>query len=427
MPEYRVLVVGTTSDYIDHIRRNFPGRAVFVTDPGERKKAKEARPNPEEEILCQLENPFPVINALRTHLKICGIQAGGVVCYDCESLELAATIAGELNLPFPSVSSICNCRNKFLAGRLWEKAGVPCPEAVAVNSLTDALGFMDRVQAPIILKPMTGSGSELVFQCRNESECFEAFSLLQTRLSRHENIRMYQAGNRGREFIAERFVQGDEYSCDFILADEKAEIIRIARKIPDPDGLPGTTLTYVLPVSLPEGSPEPGPILCKAAHALGLKQTVCMADFILEKGIPCLLEMAPRPGGDCIPRIIEKSSGLDMIGLALDFAERKPLNLPSQWKKLAGVRFFAKKSGIIRQLDDSRIKADGRVRESHLKVRAGHQVTLPPDDYDSRILGHVIFSPSQPDDIDHIRTESFELASKLAISISDQLYRYTDT
>ncbi|MGE0084461.1 MAG: acetyl-CoA carboxylase biotin carboxylase subunit family protein [Desulfococcaceae bacterium] len=419
MPEYRLLVVGTTSDYIEHIRRNFPGRAVFVTDPAERSRAKESCPNPEEEILCQLENPFPVINALRTHLKTWGIQANGVACFDCESLELAATLAGELNLPFPSVSSIRNCRNKFLAGRLWEKAGFPCPEAVAVNSLTDALGFMDRVQAPIILKPMTGSGSELVFQCRDESECFKAFSLLQTRLSRHENIRMYQAGNSGREFIAERFVQGDEYSCDFILADEKAEIIRIARKIPDPDGLPGTTLTYVLPVSLPEGSPEPGHILCKAAHALGLKHTVCMADFILENGIPRLLEMAPRPGGDCIPRIIEKSSGLDMIGLALDFAEGKPLNLPSQWEKLAGARLFAKDSGFIRHLDDSRIRADSRVLESHLKVCTGHQVTLPPDDYDSRILGHVIFRPSQPENMAHIRTESHELVSKMRISISD--------
>jgi hypothetical protein len=44
MPDKRLLVVGTTSDYIDHICTRYPGRALFVTDPAERAAALEKEP-----------------------------------------------------------------------------------------------------------------------------------------------------------------------------------------------------------------------------------------------------------------------------------------------------------------------------------------------------------------------------------------------
>jgi hypothetical protein len=41
-------------------------------------------------------------------------------------------------------------------------------------------------------------------------------------------------------------------------------------------------------------------------------------------------------------------------------------------------------------------------------------VVLPPDDYESRLLGHVIFKPATPQSI---KTECDELESKLTLEI----------
>jgi biotin carboxylase len=180
----------------------------------------------------------------------------------------------------------------------------------------------------------------------------------------------------------------------------------------------GTTLAYVLPSRLP------GPLridpfrlqLRNAARALGLNRAVCMVDFIMHEGGAYLLEMTPRPGGDCLPQTIFQSCGLDMLGLALDFAEGKPIVLPvaSSWIRLVGLRLMAKKSGMIKNIDDRELRQDSRVKELRLKRRPGQRVVLPPDDYESRLLGHVIFKPATPQSI---KTECDELESKLTLEI----------
>jgi len=136
----------------------------------------------------------------------------------------------------------------------------------------------------------------------------------------------------------------------------------------------------------------------------------------MHEGVAYLLEMTPRPGGDCLPQTIFQSCGLDMLGLALDFAEGKPIALPaaSSWVRLVGLRLMAKKSGMIKKIGDRALRQDSRVKELRLKRRPGQRVVLPPDDYESRLLGHVIFKPVTPQSIE---TECDELESKLIVEI----------
>lgn len=421
----RLLVVGTTADYIDHIRTRYPGRALFVTDPAERAAALERDPAPADELLCDLQNPHRVHDNLKTHLSRWRIGICGVVCYDCESLGLAADLARQFAQPFPDPAAILVSRNKFLSKQIWQKAAIPCPRTAVVRNLADALKFMVQIAKPVIIKPLTGSGSELLFKCDNRLDCSRAIDLIGRKLLVHPNIRMYRPEKCGtvrmdphHEFVIEAFIEGREYSCDFILDNDQVEIIRLAQKILARDQSAGTTRAYVLPSRLP----EPLQIesfrlqLRNAARALGLNRALCMVDFIVHAGVACLLEMTPRPGGDCLPQTIFQSCGLDMLGLALDFAEGKPIALPaaSSWVKLVGLRLMAKKSGVIKNISDRALRQDSRVKELHLKRRPGQRVVLPPDDYDSRFLGHVIFKPATTQTIE---TECAELESKLSIEI----------
>ena len=425
MLDKRLLVVGTTSDYIDHIRTRYPGRALFVTDPAERDAAVETDPGPADELLCDLQTSSRVRHELNTHLNRWRIEICGVACYDCESLGLAADLAKQFGLPFPASAAIVASRNKFLSKQIWQKATVPCPQTEVVRNLSDALRFMDQIEKPVIIKPLTGSGSELLFKCDNRSDCARAIDLIGRKLAAHANIRMYRPEKWGtvemdphRELVIEEFVDGREYSCDFMIDGNQVDIIRLAKKIPARDQAVGTTLAYVLPSRLPEPlqTEKFQAQLRNAASALGLNRALCMVDFILHEGVAYLLEITPRPGGDCLPQTIFHSCGLDMLGLALDFAEGKSIALPaaSSWVQLVGLRFIAKKSGMIKKIDDRALRRDSRVKELRLKRRPGQRVVLPPDDYESRLLGHVIFKPAKSQSIE---TQCDELGSKLVVEI----------
>jgi len=405
MPDGRVLVVGTTADYIDLINRRYPGRALFVTDPAERRQAAEAPPEPGGELLCDLRDVRAAHEAVMAHLAKWGQEVTGITSYDCESMLLAAELASRFGLSYPEPESIRILRDKFRSKQIWRERGLDCPRAALVSSENEAAGFAEEIQGPVVIKPRTGSGSELTFRCDTEAECRRAFRAIKSGLARRAGLRMYSspgAGSSDRDlrtvFEMEELVEGPEYSCDFIVDGDQITIIRLAWKLRS-DRLPfGTTLAYVLPSRLPDGltEAEARRTFREAARAAGLHRAICMVDFIVRNDRFCLLELTPRPGGDCLPPLIMRSCGLDPLGMALDFAENRPISIPppSEWRRLVGWRVFAEDEGKIEHQDASVVRAHPAVAECYLKRRPGHVVKLPPEEYDSWLLGHIIFRPS---------------------------------
>ncbi|MCG6917186.1 MAG: ATP-grasp domain-containing protein, partial [Deltaproteobacteria bacterium] len=409
---------------IDLIRRRYPHRALFLTDPAERTKACEETPGAGEEILCHFTNDAEVLRVLKDHLHRYGLAVDGVACFDCEYLGSAAYLASQLGLPFPSPSAVAQSRNKFLSKEAWKRAEVICPEAAVVRNRSELYDFVDRVGKPVILKPLTGSGGELVFRCGDHTDCLQAYDIMINRLREAGENRLYLQDPLApgdldpiQDVVLEEFIPGQEYSCDFFLENGRLEVIRTAKKIPTAEAQVGTTTAaYIVPAELPAE-------ICfsllqdqlrRAATALGLDRALCMVDFIVWQGKTYLLELTPRPGGDCLPWLIQKSCGLDMIGLALDMAQGRNIStLPRQsWKTLVGLRLFAQHGGIVREIDEGDLRRDPRVQEIFIKRKPGHRVILPPNDYDSRLLGHVIFRPRASNSLE---AECTELAGKLKV------------
>jgi len=220
-----------------------------------------------------------------------------------------------------------------------------------------------------------------------------------------------------QDVVLEEFIPGPEYSCDFFLENGRLEVIRTAKKIPTEGAQVGTTTAaYIVPAELPTEIPSPVFLdqLYRAATALGLDRALCMVDFIVWQGKAYLLELTPRPGGDCLPWLIQQCCGLDMIGLALDMAQGRNIStLPRQnWKTLVGLRLFAQHGGTVKEIDQGDLRQDPRVQEAFIKRRPGHKVVLPPNDYDSRLFGHVIFRPTTNASLE---AECVELASKFRV------------
>ncbi|MBN2301161.1 MAG: biotin carboxylase, partial [Lentisphaerae bacterium] len=186
MPKSPILIVGTTSDYIDLISRQFSEEVLFLTDRMERSKAIEPQPPNGTEILTNLKNYEETFSALNAHFDKRGGKPAGITCFDCESMRLAARLAQEMSLRYPSPESIRICRNKYESKRLWRKAGLPCPRAELVYDADGALALQRQMEKTVI-KPIAGSGSEYVFACNTQAECSAAVANIRFGLSEHKN------------------------------------------------------------------------------------------------------------------------------------------------------------------------------------------------------------------------------------------------
>jgi biotin carboxylase len=416
----RTLVVGTTADYIDWIRTQRPGEALFLTDPAVRQSAEEPAPGPDEELLCDLADEQQVLAALAAHLARWQLTPAGVACYDCESLALAARLAGAYGLPYASVQSIANCRDKYRTKSLWRSRQIDTPAVCQVGSATAAMGFFLETGGPIVLKPASGSGSEFVFRCDSATDCERHYKRIVGGLQQRRGHRLYRSGAGNRpQILAEALVDGEEYSCDFVLEDHRATPVRLARKVRFGRSPFGTANAYILPGTWPEEI-ERGvfeDLLRHSARALGLERAVCMLDFMLCRGRVVLLELTPRPGGDCLPDLVRRCYGLDLVSLMLDFGRRQPVDWhrPPAHAPLVGLRLHAEQEGRLVRIDDSRLRQDPRVQEIRLTRKPGHIVKRPPVDYDAWLLGHALFIPEPGRDID---AQCRELSEKLLVEVA---------
>jgi biotin carboxylase len=417
----RVLVVGTTADYIAWIQRTCPRQALFFTDPEVRRTAAEPCPSAEEELRGNLSDYRRASRRIEEHLNKYGLGLEGIACYDCESMELAAVLAKHFALAYPSLQAVRNCRDKLQAKRLWRARRLNTPPATAIGSADEAIDFFRAVGAPVVLKPTSGSGSELVFKCTDAQSCADSFRLIRRDLQQRRTHRLYRSRTpaAGPLIMAEGFSEGTEYSCDFVVEDGRARVIRLARKIKARGEPFGTILGYLLPAQLPAAVSKDrfNRILYQSAAVLGIERAVCMLDFIVSQGDIVLLELAPRPGGDCLPFLMRRGYRLDMLKLQLDFSRRKtPAATPlAAEKPLVGLRLLARGSGTLKDVDFSALKSDPRVIEIQLIRQPGHRITLPPADYDSWLLGHIIFTP---DDKTDVTTQCSALLDRIPVEVA---------
>ncbi len=417
--ENRLLVVGTTSDYIDWIRRACPQRALFITDPLVRSNAIEPAPAPPEEVLCELADNEHVRKAVTRHLKRWNIRVDGVACFDCESMVLAALLAQNFSAAFVSLSAVNNCRDKLLSKALWQQNGIICPRIAPARIVEDSIDFLLATGSDCVLKPLSGSGSELVFHCKDEKECRRAYAVIQNGLQQRKNHRLYKGiSNDSPPIIVEEFIDGLEFSCDFFMDEETATLIRLTKKIPSSFSPFGTTMGYVLVDALPQGIDLQMfcRYLARAADTLGINRSICMADFMVRGGEIILLEMTPRPGGDCLPALIRNALQLDILALTLDAAQKRPLRIGSfcPTQPFAGLRIHARQGGIFRRIDFDSVKQNPRIKEIHVLRHPGDIIRMPPEDYDSFVLGNIIFTPENTMNLMH---ECRRLLDMLSVEI----------
>jgi len=369
---------------------------LFITDAALRRTALEPQPRTDEEVLCELTDIEAVIAALTRHLDSHQQQLTGVTAFDCESLPLAAAIAERYGLPFASPAAVEKCRDKLRCKQLWRQAGVLTPQSAPVTTLSAVVEFCRSQAAGCVIKPRFGTGSALTYYCADAEMAAQKWALVYDGLQQRNDGRL--AAETEAEIIAEEYIDAEEFSADVAISRDGLRIIRLTRKLKIATELFGTTTAYELLNQLPAGIGERqlNAAIFSGLEALGVDNALCMVDLFIRDGRIILLETAPRLGGDCLPYIIRHATGQDVLAKALDFAADQTTGFEgwSAAKPHIGVRLLAEKSGIFESVDVSKLQHDESICEIELYRKPGHKIILPPVDYDSRVLGHIVAKTS---------------------------------
>jgi len=401
-----VLIVGTTPDYVIKLYERYSKSLLFLTDTRFQEDPLFQKLPPSSLIFASLERPEEA--CLRTHefLRTRPTTLDGIACFDCDSLLLASRLGSELGLRFPSWEAIARCRSKFETKKTWTGRGVASPIASIACSLPETIAFFRNYGENIVLKPVAGSGSELLFHCKNELDVRKAVAILEEELPKRRGNPLFRpfpnpAGDSLIDpcgcWVAEEFISGPEFSCDFVLQDGEIFFIRETGKIKATDKPFGSVLAYTFPPEYPAGFQKRilREVLKKATNSLGFDWGYFMIDYILHQGAPILIEMTPRPGGDSIPELVRAANGLDTLALYLDFVQgrfREPQELPLPSESFASLNFFTPREGTIHVLEGGKVRACPHVKKLLFKKKTGDRVILPPKDYDNRLLGYCIIA-----------------------------------
>ena len=399
-----VLIVGTTPDYVVKLFERYSRSLLFLTDSRfQHDPLLQGFPS-SSQAFASLGNVDEACHKTHELLKIQSTPPKGIGCFDCDSLLLASRLGSELGLRFPGWEAIARCRSKAESKKAWTRHGVPSPAAAVVSSLAETMDFFERNGRSVVLKPLAGSGSELLFHCKDESDLRKTVAVIEEELPKRRNNSLFRPCpdpdcdsliDPCGCWVAEEYISGPEFSCDFVLQEGEIFFIRETGKIKAEDKPFGSILAYTFPARYPEGFQKRvlKEVLKQATGSLGFDWGFFMVDYILHDGSPVLIEMTPRPGGDSIPELVRATTGLDTLSLYLDFVQgdfKKPQELAALPESFASLNFYAPKEGTIQVLDGARLTACPRVRKLFFKKHAGDRVILPPRDYDNRLLGYCV-------------------------------------
>ena len=231
-----------------------------------------------------------------------GEKVSGVLAVGDRPTVLAAHVAAALGLPGNSPASAEASRNKLIARREFDAAGLLIPP-FHVGLLSEHLSESNPVAYPVVVKPLALSGSQGVIRADDQRELKDAIARV-SRLLKSTEIAMEREAAHDSVLI-EAFIPGREYAIEGVVTEGALQVFAIFDK-PDPmDGPFFEETIYVTPSRAPRATQHAiVEAVASAARALGLRHGPVHAECrVNDRGI-YVLEVAARPIGGLCSRAI---------------------------------------------------------------------------------------------------------------------------
>jgi phosphoribosylaminoimidazole carboxylase (NCAIR synthetase) len=221
--------------------------------------------------------------------------------------QLQVTLAearNELGIEGMEVETAHNFRDKSRMKQLFEKAGIPCAKHSMVFDIGGAHAFTKRCPFPVVIKPVSGAGSQTTFRANNDAELANAFD------------RMGNVARHG--VVVEEFVQGDEFSLDTFSVNGKIIGQTINQYFPTPLEVMTHPWIQWRVILRKDGAGKAFDDIRhagkKALDALGMTTGMSHMEWFRRKdGSIAISEVAARPPGAQFTTLISRACDFDAV------------------------------------------------------------------------------------------------------------------
>jgi biotin carboxylase len=295
-------------------------------------------------------------------------------------IEMAGEVARRLNLFGPRPEAVRACRDKLSQRICLQRAGIGVPRFIQVDSPDAAIEAVEALGLPVVLKPVSGSGSVGVKMCNRPDEAHaHATALLQQSVN-----------ERGlpvpRRILVEEMVLGPEYSVESF----GRSVVGITQKhlgaLPD-----FVEVGHDFPALLsPEIESAIKQVTVGALDAMGLAWGPSHCELRVTEQGPKIIEVNPRLAGGYIPELVRLAYGIDMLTETIKFVVGRQPDLRKTMNRHTSIRFIIPdEDGVLVRADnmDEAERLNGIV-EARLYSPLGSPVRRYGD-FRARV-GHVI-------------------------------------
>jgi biotin carboxylase len=257
----------------------------------------------------------------------------GVLTWDEARILQAAKVAAALGLPGGDPDMVMRCRDKHLTRQALATAGVPQPRSILVTTVDEALTAAEEIGYPVVLKPRALAASLGVVRVDTPDELVAQFAFA------HDTT-VPGAWRYEVVVLVEEYVPGPEISVDAAVHDGQVFPMFVARK---EIGYPPYFEEIGHVVDAADQllvDPEIVQIVQDTHAALGFTNGVTHTEVKLTPTGPKIIEVNARLGGDLIPYLGLRATGIDPGLAAAAVACGQTPQLAADRKLVGAVRFF---------------------------------------------------------------------------------------
>lgn len=282
-----------------------------------------------------------------------------------------------VNLPAPSEQAALNSRDKSVMKALFrEHIGEHASSAFArLSDEQELLDFANQHGYPLVLKPISFSGSKFVTFNHNEQELLESFRTASVEIQKYESL----LGKESLVFQVEAFMPGTNHSVDCVINKE-------GQVIPTPpvDVLTGTDIGHedfhhfarVCPSSLSdEHAAKMKQMAVDGCKALGLTSCIAHVELIYTPQGPQIIEIAARPGANRAELLFDAYE-LDLAELLLkNFLGEVDGEPQVEVKQHMGiVTPYPQNIGVLNEVNESFVQGLASVYNFKINAELGQKV-----------------------------------------------------
>lgn len=340
------------------------------------------------------------------------IKIDGVICWDEIRIVHAAKLAEALGLPSGPPEAIACCRDKHRTRTALAAAGVPQAQSILVSTAAEAAAAADKIGYPVIVKPRALGASYGVSLVHQPGELATAYA--HARDAHEDGVPRFDAG-----VLIEEYMDGPEISVDAAFVGGVMTPMYIARKVtgfyPHFEEI-GHVVDAADPLL---GDPQLRAVLAGAHEAAGLRTGITHTELRLTPAGPKIVEINARLGGDMIPFVGWRASGIDPGRVAVEVACGQPPAIEHDRRDVAAIRFFyPPHDGIVERvrLDEARLPAS--VDVARPLASPGQRLVLPPNDHVSCRYAYAVVRGESAEACDEA-AQAAERAFELTVNPAD--------